>query len=203
MAYQNFTTYTEVDPGSTLTVAANSVTATNMNRNTATYVYKDFGADYFGDFTHESALIATAMAAGSSLAGWELANIINDTQAIYASDGLIVRLFNSAGTILFQMSEVQGGVNSTDSYIASLSAQYYMRIKRTGTNLTCQIFSDAARTVLLDTLILTCATTKFRYQYAISSFGDATSAVCTGVSSNLEFISAINKWIFFAFQGDE
>lgn len=50
---QDYTTYTEVDAGGLLTVAATEITLADVEHRDAAYVYKDFTAGYFdGDFVH-------------------------------------------------------------------------------------------------------------------------------------------------------
>ena len=54
MAYEDFTTYTEVDVGGIVTVAENKVSWNDMTDLEAWLLYKDMTADHFnGDFTHE------------------------------------------------------------------------------------------------------------------------------------------------------
>lgn len=46
---ENLTTYTEVDPNSTITVSSSRVTVDGMRRKAYEYIYKDFGAGYFNE----------------------------------------------------------------------------------------------------------------------------------------------------------
>ena len=50
MANEDLTTYTEVDPGTVLSITASTVTISDMDRDIDAYLYKDFGVAYFGDF---------------------------------------------------------------------------------------------------------------------------------------------------------
>lgn len=47
-AYEDFTTYTENDPGSDITITANKADVDDMDRTVRAWVNKDYGADYFG-----------------------------------------------------------------------------------------------------------------------------------------------------------
>ena len=50
MAFENLLTYTEVDSAGDLTVDSTSVVFDTMRRDAISYVYKDHGAGYFGNF---------------------------------------------------------------------------------------------------------------------------------------------------------
>lgn len=49
---EDFTTFTKVDPNSHIVVvSAAHIDFTNWD-NESTYLYRDYGADFFSDFTH-------------------------------------------------------------------------------------------------------------------------------------------------------
>src|SRR3972149_712527 len=53
MAVENFTTYTEVDPNSRITVTSTKVSAAGLKRNESAYVYSDKGVNHFSaDWGH-------------------------------------------------------------------------------------------------------------------------------------------------------
>ena len=49
MAVEDFTTYTEVDPNSRITVSSTKVTWASVQRDEDAYVYKDKGVNYFDE----------------------------------------------------------------------------------------------------------------------------------------------------------
>ena len=53
MAAVDFTTFTEVDPNSDLTVTSNTVTMDVVESDLTVGVHKDYGAGNFADFVHE------------------------------------------------------------------------------------------------------------------------------------------------------
>jgi len=60
-------------------------------------------------------------------------------------------------------------VDSDKSYIYGAGLSRYLTIKRNGTVGTLKIYSDAARTELIETLTITCNTTTYRYLHVVRS----------------------------------
>ena len=89
MAQENFTTWTEGDPNSRLSVTASAVTATNLYRDDGgTWVYKDFGSDHFnGDFEHRFKFNIDTAANYSVVFPWLLTNTVNEPNDIDAAGG--------------------------------------------------------------------------------------------------------------------
>jgi len=197
MAIENFTLYTEVDPGSNITVAANSLTYI-LDNNTTAYIYSDKGAAYFdGDFSHY--LKVTPGAAGSVngiTACWMLANVLNDVRSMQlaANNHLVVTLSKGSGTYTLALSEFYGtAVSVAASNPLSDATPYYLNIERDETvgtygTLYCRIYSDDARTVLIETISLTLRNKQdFRYVYGLSSYNQSNPGrSSSGVVENLE-----------------
>lgn len=79
-----------------------------------------------------------------------------------------------------------------DSYSgASLSTNYYLEIQRSGTTLTCKIYSDATFTTLVDTLSIVCNSTSWRYlsAFAGENSGFAGTVQTSGYFENLILVS--------------
>ena len=151
MAYEDFTTYTKTDPSDKLTVTASRVTATNIKGSDGwTEIYKNFGANHWsGDFTH---LYTVCMTDLPSDGGLYLYRIHNGT---YTVDNL---LEVGGGTKRYDIVE-QYTSTYYDYYGLTESTVYYSKFHRAdsvgtyGTIYT-YIYSDSARTDLLDTLSL-------------------------------------------------
>jgi len=169
MVLQNYTTYNEVDPNNRFTIGINNIDVTGIQRGDNCYVYKDFGANKFGDFTHyvsvttPSAYVENAwgMIWGMSNGSFTYEKQSNNT------DGFNVALWGSGSQIRLVLNNMVAGTNTY--YVASANTTYYLDIRRSGTSLTCAIYSDAARTVLLTTLTLVVTTVTYRYAIAAGS----------------------------------
>lgn len=204
MAVQDFTTYTEVDPSSRLTVTSSKVAWASQNANdSAGYVYKDMGAAHFaGDFEHLLEVQLTSAGTFAIFAPvWMMANNINNMTGLRTAnqDFLGVRFYwdNNGSNYQLQIIERDGASEYTDdtSGVGNLSAAttYYLKIKRdesVGTHGTfyCYIYTDSGRTSLFDTLSIALHTSKkdYRYIYGESNYVTGDNRASTGFSQNLD-----------------
>ena len=168
MAYEDFTTYTEVDVEGRSTVTSTRVTVTGMERDDTCVVYKDFGAGFFGNFEHSLAgLFDTFTGVFGYMTLWSVGNSLAPTGAVqYASNVGIQALFsagNSAPAIVFE----ENAGDTTDNMLVSLDTVYYLEIERNSaistTSHFCRIYSNPSRTNLLDTLTNGYASTTYQY----------------------------------------
>lgn len=193
-AYEDFTTYTEVDPNTHITVAANELDLADLARNEDAYVYDDKGAGHFGDFEHLVDIqILSTSGAGSLSAPWGVSNNINDVLAW--ATGLYIRLNGGTGEI--RLVEVNGG--SFDTYAGARDTWYYLTIERSDTTLTCKIYSDASRTILVDTLSVTCLTTTYRYVYGCASYNSGHANAYDGDVDQLDLQEIVALDLTFDF----
>src|SRR3990172_12759017 len=98
MAYEDFTTYTEVDPNNRFSVATNVITITELTRTEDAYIYKDQSAGHFsGDFEHLFKFVFTAGANDTPVFLVGLSNTINDNYEILntSNDYIGVRYYRS------------------------------------------------------------------------------------------------------------
>lgn len=205
MSTENFLNYTEVDPNSRIAVVSNRVTWASITRNEITYIYIDKGTAYFsGDFTQYLTIDTTACGNGALAVHWGLANDIATQRAIYLAGGseLYFYVFGLTNNITLTLAEMDSGTGYGDDYTASRSTiegtVYYLKIVRdesVGTygTLYCYIYSDDARTTLVDTLSITLHTSKkdFRYLYAFQGYGAAAdTAVASGYTKDLQIDSS-------------
>ncbi|MCK5600854.1 hypothetical protein KAR91_03235 [Candidatus Pacearchaeota archaeon] len=201
MAIEDFTTYIEVDTPNRLTVAADSITITDLDRDEHAYVYSDKGLDFFnGDFEHLlDVYTASSTTVGALCYNWALGTEIGDFNDIKNSGFLGLVRFKSATTVVrLQLYEiVTGGASYNVNFNGSLNTTYYLKFVRdesigTFGTLYCYIYSDSDRTVLVETLSLALHEKKdFRYIYpVISESGAASGEEYDGTVSNLELIAA-------------
>jgi len=78
---QDYTTYTETDPNDRFAVANNVITVTGLTNDEDAYVYKDFGAGYFADFTHYLGPVQFTAQSGTlpCFAFYGVANAVDDS----------------------------------------------------------------------------------------------------------------------------
>jgi hypothetical protein len=178
MPYEDFTTYTEVDPNSHISVSANNVNHLHY-RDEDAYVYEDFGAGYFGDFEHLVVVNFTSGQNASYSWTWMLANAVDDVKGLTSASEKFVGLRGNwwDGTLdVLTLWYYDGSNNHTDSYDASPNTPYYLTIERSNTTLTCKIYSDAERSNLLDTLALDVTSDAFRYVFVCNTENTGSSA---------------------------
>jgi len=201
VAVEDFTTYTEVDPNGHITVSANTVDVSALGMDEDAYVYKDFGVDHFkGDFEH---LLDLTLTSGSGDGAWALAhsltNLVDDWHTIHAGGGdelgVSYEWDEDTGKWYIRLHEVASGSGARDDSSTYDADSFYLKFKRdesVGTygTLYCYIYSDAARTNLLETLSLSLhAKTDFRYCYATQSVNPGYDRCVTATIANLDLQS--------------
>lgn len=181
---QDFTGYTEVDAGGTISSTANLFTNAITVMDEETYSYKDFTAGYFSaDFEHQFKINVTVCDAGVEMYTWLMANLINDAKGIDDANGdyLGIKIRSPAGAnFSIVVDECDGGTIASTSKTGLIFATDYwitvVRNESAGTygTLYVYIYSDVCRSTLIDTLIVTLNTSKkdFRYLYAFSVYKD-------------------------------
>ncbi|KKN23193.1 hypothetical protein LCGC14_0907360 [marine sediment metagenome] len=198
MAVEDFTAYTETDPNSRITVTANKVAWSALQRQESAWVYADKGAAFFdGDFTHILTVNLAAASSGGFLMAWALTNDIDGFRTIDNAngDGLFLGLGAPTGTDeTVGIHELDGGLLYSDSYtlVGAMPHTVYVKLVRdesVGTYGTfyAYIYSDAARTTLLDTLSITLHSSKkdYRYIFPCQAWVDDTTLSTTGYTEDL------------------
>lgn len=194
---ENYTAYTKFDINGRYNVAVNNIDVTGLLRNEAAWVVDDKTVDHFDeDFEHLVDFEVTSADHNSLFVPWMLANAVDDWSALLSDAGqsfLSVMSLGSSGTsIIIRMHEAIGNSALNDSYAASFSTDYYLKIKRDEAvgsfgQLQCFIYSDSDRTSLLDTLSLTLrAKLDLRFVFGMNSANNGTTPSITGSASNLD-----------------
>lgn len=152
---EDFTTYEVFDPGSFLTIAQNRIDVDRMDAGPGagsdgvpvTYVRKDFGADFFGDFTVFFKVNCTLC----DLGGYSLlAFLASDPSTITGAmatadvDGLGFYFYR---TVNYRWIILKDFVTQTEyaTYFEE-NIDYYIKYSRTGTLVTIGIYYDEEMT---------------------------------------------------------
>jgi len=179
-AYEDFTTYAEVDPSGNLTRNGTSIAINNMTRGVAAGIYKDFGAGYFtGDFTFNWRFDFTSgvgtYPATSIFALTPVYSLTRDNRD-NANTGFDIYIgTNSSNTdiITFLRDWVTNSADQTNS-IYDPPKSFWYTLTRVGSTLTLQIYMDESRTTLYDTLVINNgAAPAYRYFYPLSSMNSS------------------------------
>ena len=191
---QNYNNYTAV--GSGFTVASSTdITFSNIANSANAYIYKDFGAGYFGtQFTHYFDVNISAMSGTLPvLILWEVANTVGNDTSNKATGGLNFAVESGNGFYLNE--EVSGTVYSSSSYTFTSGTSYYISIVRNSTALNAYIYDTSAHrlaggsTGLLSTLSLTLHnSTTWEYLYAATTWDGSYSGVESGSVQNLTIV---------------
>ena len=207
MGAENFNTFTKNDALSRLTVTSSRVTWTDLRRgDDQIFLYIDKGVGFFdGSFVHTMTVNQTSSDNSAIVICWALTNDLDDMQGLIdnSKDALFVDIsVNTSGQSKITLAELDGGsldgdpgggFNSTDG------VTYYFKITRDETasafgDLTLEIFTDAERTVLVDTQTFSLNTSAkdFRYAMPVMSFDKPTAVnqKSTGLSQDLDIMGA-------------
>lgn len=186
----DLTTFTKVDPGSCVTVTTYTVTVVNLPRNTLTYVYKDYGANYFDNIELVSAAKMTSEASGSYVCPLMISNSVGN---LYSGSGVKVGVaFYYAGVnLVLQLLAYNGTTQlvASSSNTISLNTEYYLKLRRASgaTTVYLDIYTDSNYTNLFQTINISNAAlnAKFEYLYMLANFGDSGTNQSSLVSENL------------------
>jgi len=199
MATEDFTTYTEVDPNGHITIVdADTIETNDIRRNETAYVYKDFGASYFGNFKCEFQVRFDDTDNTFIAHHFTLANALDDQQGLIDDEEplLTIYTYNRDGDKEINILE-RGDDGSGYDYTRDLSDDhysnntwYYITAERYGSTWSMWIYSDASRTILLQ--VQTCShpeETEFRYCYPMQSRNTGHNIAVDADTDKLEFLT--------------
>lgn len=176
--YEDFTDYVEVDTGNDRIQRTANHVDHGATRNEDTYLYKDYGVGRFADFAHKVKVRGTFTVDHQYGVVWMLANAVNDQYGLHISSEtyVCITMCRAGGSGYIYMTEGYDGVRYytyPNWGSAVTNVWYYLLIEKSGTDLTCKIYSDSEYTDLLVTLSLTLhGDWSFRYVYACNTFND-------------------------------
>lgn len=198
-AVEDFTTYTEVDPGTRIAVTATKVSVTALDDAEDARVYSDKGASHFNGNYEQLITVFVNSSTVNGLANlvWGVSNTTGDEVTAFGANGNWVRMYDENGTNgSLTLREMDGGAAYDDGtgLTLSLNTPYYLKCKRdeaVGTYGTVYvyIYSDSGRTTLVDTLSIAVhsSTKDYRYVYAHGGWGSNAGVYSwTGYTENLD-----------------
>lgn len=166
---ENLTTYTEVDPNSTITVSSSRVTVDGMRRNAYEYICKDFGAGYFNEIDISFAFYLASTSKAGCAANVALSN---NNEGKWLSPIVSFYIFRELPSVW----EVYYQVGNNDAVLIdsgfSSDTVYYARMRRAASadKIYFYLYSDAYHNNLIasanDTIDAGWA---FRYFYPVMS----------------------------------
>lgn len=196
MSYEDFTTFTEVDvAGDRIQKTANHIDHV-AQRNETTYLYKDYGAAHFSDFTHEIKTKLAADQASGVGVFWALSNNLGDVNTL-TNDGYTLCYLDwyyaPPGYRFIQLNEGHASTRYFDQNRNgfSLDQWAYIKIVKSGTSLIVYLYSNSDYSTLVDTLSLTLhADHSFKYLFGCNTFNTGTAPSLTQDVENFDLEAA-------------
>lgn len=200
MGYEDFTTYTEVDPNNHITVTASKVTFTDLARNEDAYIYKDYGVDHFnGDFTHKFEIAYTEVTDNGVVGFWNMANAVDDFRGLTLANEDFILMYNLENN--FSLAVVENGVNVDEDISPSATGNvHYVTLDRDddgGANntgrYTAYIRTGSHTGPLFDTLIVDSSAGEqndFRYLLTSQTSNNGSANDMSGFVQNLDLQEA-------------
>ena len=210
---QDFSTYTESDEGSDLTVTSTKVDAVDSSNRDTNIVYKDFTAGYFsGDFTVRFEVYVSAIANFGILVCWGMSQAAESVKTTEASgdnsedeDAIIFRSYHNGTTKEFNFNILTDGAFGTKTVILnnySYDTLYFVTIARdnsAGANstgqytITIRTTSHTGSVVGTDTFDAPASEQNdFRYNFGIDSYDTGSDLYTTGYVQNMEIKECID-----------
>lgn len=204
-ASADFSTWTEVDAGSDLTVTADNVTWVDLPRNIDSYVWEDLGSDNFsGNITINFELEINDHDANSFMYPLVISDNVDDWKGLDDSGGSGYAVHfkdNNFGNDEIGLNELDSGTAYQfviDNLLAD-NQTYYMTFVRNETvgafgTIYLYIYDDSARTNLIGTCSIALHTSlkDFRYMQVATTRNDAGGTQeMSGVIRNLTYASSL------------
>lgn len=205
MAQQDYTTATEVDPGSDLTITSDTIAIDTLDRDELTWVYWDEGAGGIsGNLTYTLQVKQITATLDFLVALWSLGNELAGFAGRPVSvDQLTIYFTNVLGADRPQLSILSrvGSVTNSDTSIElSNNTDYWLNIvvDIDALTITCFIYSNALMTTLVDTMVANIdSAISMRYLFALRNYGTGTSGHSfSGYVKNLDILGVANIIIF-------
>ena len=203
VTYEDFTTFTEVDPTDKITVESpTKVSFTNMTRADACYLYKDYGEGHFGNFEITCKItVQSCTTTGEAphckviMLSDGIGNDIEDVSNYV--DCLITGSKTENNKFDLELYKVVGGVATNldgmaEGYPFTAPKTFYIRLKRDGGTLTMEVYNDEAMTDLVGSVSgdVSDVPSSFRYlEVAVSRNSTGTDSL-SGSIENLRIVKA-------------
>jgi len=184
-SHEDFTGYTETDPGADITVTATKCDVDTMDSGVEAYVRADKGAGTIGDFEHRFKTYLDAIDSPQCAIPWAVTNGASTFKDMDdADDGIAIYFLRQIATYKIILKCWENG--ALDTYEASiLDTPFYITVERSGSAVEARIYSDPERTSLVDTLSVTATSTTYRYVFGVASYEWADNGAATFYTENL------------------
>lgn len=171
-AAQDYTTFTEVDEDTTITVATSNIDLNAMpNRDDTSYVYKDMTS--IGDFTGEVEFDLTTMSNYKWNTAIYGASDQTDDISGWTSGFSLVQHNNNSSVV--QDFRIYSATTYLDGTGDLNNATRFFSVDRSTTTWTVYIYTDSARETLEDTIAGTISADSVQYLYALSTWDNNTA----------------------------
>lgn len=193
---EDFSTYTEVDPNSHITVVSAQVAVDDLGRDEDAYIYKDFGIGYFDGFRIDYAIRVRSV--------WALAHYVicfiglaNDVDDFANFDGIYTAVWNADAS----GPKTYDYLGDSPLTISDSTWYYCTAIREPLSNTVyIYIYSDSGRTNLISTQIRTgLGNVAYRYFYPIGAantgaIGAADGDILNVTITRIPFSGAPMMW---------
>ena len=184
LSSEDFTGYTETDPGNDITVTSTKIDVDELPMNVDSYVYSDEGAGGIGTtFTYQFDVTPQAYRVPGSSEGatvWAVSNTLDDSCYWLTNNSQALRVFlyladdSPVDDQDYYFTLRDDSTNTTAPlYWGPLvnGTTYYLSVVRNGATITCSMYSDDARTTLLKSNSLSTSPARtYQYLFATCSY---------------------------------
>lgn len=163
--YEDFTDYTEFDMNNHIDIVNSTLVEFDAWRNEDAHLYKYFDVDFFGNFMHNVDVYFHSSDLYAVCPIWGLTPHVNDYKGLSASGDTTIYIYMRRQTsspkwqiTLREYYDVDTPPSESFQDVSITITQatwYFLNIEKDGVDMTVEIYTDSARTVLFDTLSLT------------------------------------------------
>jgi len=191
MAIYDLTTFTEINDGSNLWTQTTTRNATTgwVGKSNAMVLYKDMGVDAIEDYEYYVDIDITTGSNYALVGIWAVVNSPSFIVGMGGQPGQRLQMSYANGT--YSLTFYDNASYAQDFYSGlSLNTVYYLKIVKTGSSGVCKIYPTALDRIndtnVIDTLSVTCGTTKLRYLQAGMGAGLGGGGAFQGYFENFE-----------------
>lgn len=156
--------WTETDPNGRLAVAANTLTLVDMVRGDGMSMSGDFGVDHFGIDLGSPHLFQGLVSEVGNESEWICWSLSNTAIPTMTTDPVIQAWFQRVERFFLDIDE--GALEDNDFTGAgtiTVNVDFWFKVMRDAGGVVLTIYSDAARTIVVDTLTVAQGTGTYRY----------------------------------------
>ncbi len=196
MALQDFTAYTEIDPGGYWSQTSTRNTATALPYTDTSKVYKDFGASYFGDFEHYFEVEHTGGHVGGVIGYWGLTNVPSTYFDMVIANDEGMYFFDQGTTFSFGIRMEDTTSKGDVKTGLTWNTVYYIKVGRTGTSIFWGIYPTSndrenATNAIHSNTVINCIATPYRYMQVGFPFGGGGAFPADGYVENLNLTPGV------------